>query len=145
MFKTIKAKVTMYKWIIIISLFTGMGLFSVVQYYQADQLRVKTASLEEKNETLNAELVTIKREFIVYKDKVDDAVIALNDLRDVFSSISNDTASFEKRLRQLREMNKVPDQGLSRDIRQIEEDINKLSQDVFDRFESASKAEGAEK
>lgn len=146
MFKTIKAKVTAYKWIIIISLFAGLGLFSVVQYYQADKLRDRTEVLEEKNETLKTEIVTIKREFVEYKDKVDGAVVALNDLRVVFSSISDDTASLEDRLNLLREQNRNPKPGAPpRNIEQMEQEINQLTHDIFRRIEEASRGTGETK
>lgn len=140
MFKTIKAKVTAYKWIIILSLFSGLTIFSLVQYYQANTLRDRTATLEEKNTELTTRLTTIHTEFNEYKGKVDNAMDALDDLRTVFSGISDDTATLEQRLKLLDSLGKNPQPGSNGvNASQMEQDANKLMEDIFSRFEDASK------
>lgn len=146
MFNTIKAKVTAYKWILIISAFSALGIFSTVQYFQADVLRDRTEQLEETNKNLTQQVSTINRDFSAYKDKVDDAVNALEDLRNVFATISDDTASLEERLKRIRELSNAPKQdNVPRDTEQLAKEANELMSDIFRRFEEASSDTGENK
>ncbi len=136
MFTTIKAQVAAYKWLIIISLIGLLALGLGFEYHRASMLETKTDALKTENTTLSGKLNDTNKQFVQYKASTDKALADLDTLRQSLSQISAQTASIQAKVNGLKNTPVAP--GGS-NAKQLEDDANKVTKQVFQRFENASR------
>lgn len=136
MFKTIKAQITAYKWIIILSLIGALAVGLVWQYHRADKLQTQTDALVKDNKELEGRLTVMHTEFVVYKKRQDEAAVALEELRKKNAQIDADTKGLQGQVDRLKARKPLPDGA---DAKEIEAEANAFTQRVFNRIENASK------
>lgn len=134
---TVKAKINAYKWIIVICLFGLLTLGLGWQYHRATTLEMATKALTEDNTELKGQITFITTEFRTYKANTNKALADIDKLRDIISTINDETASLENRLQHLGNISKPVANGSN--SADIEKEVNALSDDVFERIENASR------
>lgn len=136
MFKTIKAKVAIYKWTIIISLIGLLTVGVVWQYHRASMLETQTTELKEEAERLNISLQTTHRQFIEYKESTNKALEDLQTLRASIAEISAKTAGIQN---QVNGFKKTPVQPGGTNAKELEDQANSVTQEIFRRMEDSSR------
>lgn len=141
MFKTIKAQITAYKWIIILSLIGALAVGLVWQYHRADKLQTQTNELVDDNKELTGRLNVMHTEFIVYKQRQDEAAKQLEELRARNAQIDADTKGLQSQVNSLKSRKPLPEGA---DAKDIEAEANAFTERVFNRIENASKGKTTE-
>ncbi len=141
MFKTIKAQITAYKWVIILCLIGALGAGLAWQYHRADKLATKTEELVKDNKELKTEITTIRTEFVVYKQRQDEAIKQLDELRAQNARIDAETKGLQGQVNGLKNRKPLPDGA---DAKDIEAEANALQDRIFNRIENSSKGKTTE-
>lgn len=134
MFDTIKAKFALYKWGFIILTLTGLTVFAGIQYYQ---IKLLNTSAEEATKTIteqNDKIIKLTEKVSRQEANMTQAMDRLIALRLDIEGISKDTKELEGKV------NRIPKPttgGANAD--DIEDEINKLSDEIIDRMRTASK------
>lgn len=136
MFKTIKAKVTMYKWLIIFAVISLLALGLGVQYHKAVTLEIKTDELVKDNKTLTGNLAETNRQFVAYKKSTDKAMEDLQELRVTMAQISQQTSQLRDKVNGFKT---TPVQPGGVNAKVLEDEANAVTRDVFNRIESTSR------
>lgn len=136
MFTTIKAQIAAYKWIIIISLIGLLALGLGWQYHRASMLETKTDELKTQNTELSTKLDNTNKQFTEYKASTDKALADLAELRTSLGEISSQTAALQAKVTGLKNTPVAPGGA---NAQQLEDEANKVTKQVFRRFEDASR------
>lgn len=136
MFKTIKAQIAAYKWIIIMCLIGLLALGLVWQYHRATVLETTVTSVKDKNAELEKNIQTTTTQFNEYRQSTNKALEDLATLRESIAEISGQTAALQGKVNNLK---KTPVAPGGANAQQLEDKANTLTQDVFKRIEDASR------
>lgn len=135
MFKSIKAQITAYKWVIIVSLIGILAIFAGVNYHRASMLAEESASLKEKTIAMETTIIKNQQQFTAYKESTEKALADIKNFREALAEINGKTADLQKRVNGLKT---APAPG-GANAQQLEDDANKLTKDVFKRMEDSSR------
>lgn len=136
MIKTLKVQVTAYKWIIIICMISLLTLGLGWQYHRASTLEIQAGQLAEDNAEINKKLVGVVEQFNTYKANTDKALADLALLREELTIINDTTSKLQTRVDAFK-MSKPAIGGSN--SKEIEKEINIITEDLFKRIEDASK------
>lgn len=136
MFKTIKAKITMYKWLIIFSLIGLLAIGLGVQYHKASTLEITTDALVKNNETLVNNLAETTRQFREYKQSTDKAMADLDELRSAMAAITQQTSLLRDKVNGFKT---TPVQPGGVNSKALEDEANTVTRDIFNRIEATSR------
>lgn len=131
MFKTIKAKLALYKWGFILLTIAALTLTTTIQCHRNSALEDKVAVAEGANKKLTEDLSNLSGNFTEFRNKTDKAIADIDNLR---GDIAEATKATESLKNSLRVLPKPTPNGAN--AKEIQVEANKISEDVFGRFES---------
>lgn len=135
MFNSIKAQVSAYKWIIIISMIGLLAIGGVWQYHRASILEEQQATLKTENAQLKVNIDGVSKNLKEYKESTDKALADLAVFRAQLAEISANTAGLQKRVDGLKTS---PAPG-GTNAKQLEDEANALTKELFQRMQDSSK------
>lgn len=135
MFKTIKAKLILYKWGFIVLMFAALSIIATVQYYRIEALNEREHAAKILADAQEQKITSLTDALESHKLDTEKAFRDLNDLRKDFETIDNKTTDLK---RQLNGLPKIEKGGAN--SAQVETEANKLSNDVMKRLEDATRA-----
>lgn len=143
MFKTIKAQITAYKWIIIIVIMALLTIGVVWQFHKSQTLAAQAVTLTAANSALVEKVNTVTYQFETFKTDTRKALADISELRATIADINSETSTLQRRVDGLGKISKSVPNGAN--SKQIKAEVNTLSKDVFTRIENASKGKTNEK